>query len=192
MNKALFHPYRFQIYICDLGENPGSVQSGRRPVLIVQSNGLLSPTVVIAPITSSIKKPDMVSHIVLSDELELPKDSMVVLEQLRTVNVSDLECYCGCIRNHQDMKDINEGLKRTLGLWYTPKDMLKEQPKVERKQLVITQSRTCLCHKCVSYYRNNPEYKVKRLTPPDGAKETCDRCGINRGFDYLITELKGE
>lgn len=190
MNNALFHPYRFQIYTCDLGENDGSVQSGKRPVLIIQSNAIHSPTVVVAPITSSIKKPDMVSHIVLSDELELAKDSMVLLEQLRTVNISALECYCGCIRNHQDMKDINDGIKRTLGLWHTPKTKDKVNPKVEKTQILVTQINTCLCHKCVSFYRNSPNYRVKRLTPPQGAKDTCDRCGVNQGFDYLITEME--
>lgn len=190
MANALFHPYRFQIYTCDLGENDGSVQSGNRPVLIVQSNALLSPTVIVAPITSSIKKTDMVSHIVLSDEPELAKNSMVLLEQLRTVNISDLECYCGCIRNHQDKKDINDGIKRTLGLWHTPKKKSNANPRIERKQLLISQSKTCLCHKCVSFYMNNSGYKVKRLTPPHGAKDTCDRCGVKQGFDYLITELQ--
>ena len=192
MSKGLFHPYRFQIYMCDLGENAGSIQSGKRPVLILQSNAVLSPTVIIAPITSSIKKPNMVSHIILSDEPDLAMDSMVLLEQLRTVNISDLECYCGCIRNHQDMKDISEGIKRTLGIWYTPKSMLKAQSKVEKKKLLLTQTKTCLCRQCVSFYMNSPNYKVKRLTPQGGSKEYCDRCTLRRGFDYLITEIMEE
>lgn len=192
MSKGSFRPYRFQIYMCDLGENAGSVQSGKRPVLILQSNAVLSPTVIIAPITTSFKKPNMVSHIILSDEPDLAMESMVLLEQLRTVNISDLECYCGCIRNRQDMKDISEGIKRTLGIWYTPKSMLTTQPKVEKKKLLLSQNKTCLCHKCIKFYIGNPEYKVKRLTPPHGAKEACDRCGINQGFDYLITEITEE
>ncbi len=190
MNNGLFHPYRFEIYVCDLGENNGSLQDGKRPVVILQSNAVHSPTVVVAPITTSIKKPDMVSHIVLSDELGLPNDSMVVLEQIRTVDISALECYCGFIRNRQNMTDINVGIKKTLGLWFGPKK--PTIPKTNHNQLLLKQKKTCLCHKCVSFYRGNPEYKVKRLTPPNGAKDSCDRCGINRGFDYLITEFKEE
>ena len=190
MTTGLFHPYRFQIYFCDLGENNGSVQSGNRPVLVIQSNALLSPTVVVAPITSSIKKPNMVSHIVLSNELDLPHESMVILEQLRTVNISDLGCYCGSIRNPQDIKDINDGIKRTLGLWYTPKSQLKIRKEVSHKKTILMQSKTCLCSRCVSFYINNSEYKVKRLTSPHGSKDTCDRCGTNQGFDYLITEME--
>ena len=190
MSKGLFHPYRFQIYVCDLGENEGSVQGGKRPVLIIQSNAVNSSTVIVAPITSSIKKTNMVSHIILSDASNFSMESMVVLEQLRTVNVSALECYCGFIHNRKDIKNINEGIKRTLGIWSSSKKAPEAKTKTERKQIRLAQNKTCLCYQCLSSYINNPEYSVRRLSAPRGAKDTCDRCGFKRGFDYLITEIK--
>lgn len=46
---------------------------------------------------------------------------------------------------------------------------------------------TCLCQSCVEFYRGNPDYYVKRLTPPNGPKDSCDRCG-RAGFDYIVCE----
>ena len=79
---------QFQIYLYDFGETTGSVQSGVRPVLITQDNGFNenSPTTIVAPITTAIKKEWLPSHIFLGAEFGLSKPSMVMLEQPRTVN----------------------------------------------------------------------------------------------------------
>ena len=76
------------IYYCDLGVTNGSVQSGMRPVLVVQTNRLneSSPTVVVAAITAVKKKTAMNTHIELNTDCGLKEPSMVMLEQLRTVD----------------------------------------------------------------------------------------------------------
>ena len=79
---------RFEIYLYDFGAMPGSIQNGIRPALIIQDNRFNenSPTTIVAAITSVIKKERLPSHIFLGQEFGLSKPSMVMLEQLRTVN----------------------------------------------------------------------------------------------------------
>ena len=69
------------IYYCDLGVTNGSVQSGMRPVLVVQTNRLneSSPTVVVAAITAVKKKTAMNTHIELNTDCGLKEPSMVML-----------------------------------------------------------------------------------------------------------------
>lgn len=178
------YPARGHIYVCDLGQNPGCIQDGKRPVLVISDNDLCrnAPIVQIAPITTSLKRLDLPGHILLPEIEALHRPSMLVLEQMRTVNVSDLGYYCGMLRGNDVWNEINNGIKKVLGLWH--------KNYVPRSSYIRTeQSVTCLCPRCVDYYKNDPSYRVKRLTPPDGAKDECDRCGAP-GFDYLITETR--
>lgn len=181
INNLQAHPTRGQIYMCNLGTRTGSVQSGSRPVIILQSDDLnpTSPTVVVAPITSVLKKKGYVSHVILPDMEGLPKRSMVILEQVCTVNVFDLEKYCGCLHDETTWKVINNAIKKTLGLWITTSG--------QKKKVVLRKEVTCLCNNCISYYRNNPEYKIRRL---NRIKDRCDRCNYSYGYDYLITEQR--
>ena len=77
-----------EIYTCDLGNMKGSVQCGVRPVLVVQTNKLNSnsPTVVVAVITSARKREDISSHIFLETNCGFREPSMVMLEQVRTID----------------------------------------------------------------------------------------------------------
>ena len=89
------------IYYCDLGVTNGSVQSGMRPVLVVQTNRLneSSPTVVVAAITAVKKKTAMNTHIELNTDCGLKEPSMVMLEQLRTVDkATELDNFVGKCR----------------------------------------------------------------------------------------------
>ena len=78
---------RGNLYIANLDPVKGSEQGGRRPVLIVQNDAgnQHSPTVIIAAITSQ-KKPNQPTHVCLKGVDVLPKDSMVLMEQIRTRN----------------------------------------------------------------------------------------------------------
>ena len=80
-----------QIYYCEIGKTKGSVQAGKRPVLIVQNNRLNkhSPTTLVAMITSIRKKKEMNTHILLEKDCGLKEPSMVMLEQLKTVDLKD-------------------------------------------------------------------------------------------------------
>lgn len=80
---------RGDIYYADLSPVVGSEQGGVRPVLVIQNNvgNKYSPTVIIAAITSQLTKAKLPTHIELSKEkYNLIKDSVVLLEQIRTLD----------------------------------------------------------------------------------------------------------
>ena len=80
---------RGEIYYADLSPVVGSEQGGVRPVLIVQNDvgNKYSPTIIAAAITSKINKAKMPTHIELSaNEYGLNKDSVILLEQIRTID----------------------------------------------------------------------------------------------------------
>ena len=85
---------RGDIYYADLRPVIGSEQGGIRPVLIIQNDvgNKHSPTVIVAAITSQMNKAKLPTHIELScDKYALEKDSVVLLEQLRTIDKKRLK-----------------------------------------------------------------------------------------------------
>ena len=79
---------RGEIYYADLSPVIGSEQGGIRPVLIVQNDvgNKFSPTVIAAAITSQVSKTKLPTHIgVFADNYGLAKDSVILLEQIRTI-----------------------------------------------------------------------------------------------------------
>ena len=94
MNKRI---KRGQIYRATLDDTVGSEQSGTRPVIIIQANSFnkTSPTVIVAAITSQAKKRlDLPTHVIVRC-YNLPKDSIVLTEQVRTLDKSRLTEYIG-------------------------------------------------------------------------------------------------
>ena len=168
---------RFEIYLYDFGSMPGSVQNGIRPALIIQDNRFNenSPTTIVAAITGVIKKERLPSHIFLGQEFGLSKPSMVMLEQIRTVNQNELGEYIGAITDPYLTKILGRGIKKTLGMWdYTPRDKTAIR---------------CLCPQCAESYRNTRSFIIRRLDPFQKAKDACDRC--NRpGWDYVVLDRK--
>ena len=144
---------RGDLFYYDFGDNSGSVQSGERPVLVVQADDYNqnAPTIIVAAVTSVIKKRYLPSHIILGEEFGLKKPSMVLLEQIRTVNREDLREYIGTVDDDKLFRQINATLKKTFGLWvYKP----------EGKENI-----RCLCPKCLNDYIHNPDYIM--LLPTD-------------------------
>lgn len=92
---------RGDIYYADLRPVVGSEQGGIRPVLIIQNDvgNTHSPTVIVAAITSKLHKTQMPTHIRLdSRSCELIKDSVILLEQIRTIDkqrLKSLVCHLG-------------------------------------------------------------------------------------------------
>lgn len=89
-----------QIYYADLNPVQGSEQGGIRPVLIIQNDigNKASPTVIIAAITSKGKKMHLPTHVTISlEDGKLPKESMAMLEQIRTIDKDRLLQYVGKI-----------------------------------------------------------------------------------------------
>lgn len=179
-NKKNSKVKRGEIYLYDFGTNEGSIQSGVRPALVVQCDegNDASTTTVIAAMTSFIKKQYLPSHIILGDRFGLKEPSMVMLEQLRTVNQSDLIEYVGRIDDEHYTKKVNIGIKKALGLWA---DKLYHKPTDIR----------CLCGKCLAGYKNSPNYIVRRLDPFAKTKGKCDKCQ-NYGYDYIVIERSKE
>ena len=109
---------RGEIYYADLSPVVGSEQGGLRPVLIIQNDtgNLYSPTVIAAAITSRRTKTALPTHISIhSSASGLPHDSIVLLEQVRTLDKVRLKGKTGQISS-SDMFKINKALSVSLGL----------------------------------------------------------------------------
>ena len=168
---------RGDIFYYDFGDNAGSIQNGRRPVLVIQEDGFnaKAPTVIVAAITSVIKKQYLPSHVVLPEGSGLQQESMVLLEQLRAVNKSDLMEQVGFIDDKTTWKYINYGLKKTFGLW-----IYKNGRSGDIR---------CLCPRCLQDYKSNTSFIVKRLDSFASTKERCDKCD-GLGYEYIIYDKK--
>lgn len=108
---------RGDIYYAELSPVVGSEQGGNRPVLIVQNNvgNQHSPTVIVAVLTSKLKK-NLPTHVsIASGEGNLEMDSTVLLEQIKTINKSRLLRYIGSVTEHT-MDEINRAMAISLGL----------------------------------------------------------------------------
>lgn len=103
---------RGDIYYANLPVEEGSVQSGRRPVLITQCDSLNknSTTVLVAIITSKLKRPDAGTHVVLPMIKGLPRQSMVEAEQRKTISKTQLLEY-RCTLDAKTMKRVKRALR---------------------------------------------------------------------------------
>lgn len=108
---------RGEIYYADLSPVIGSEQGGLRPVLIVQNNvgNKYSPTVVIAAITAKIDKGKMPTHVEVKTEDGLERNSVVLLEQLRTIDKQRLKDKITQLNKHR-MKEVDQALQISVGL----------------------------------------------------------------------------
>ena len=112
---------RGEIYYADLSPVIGSEQGGIRPVLIVQNDvgNKYSPTVIAAAITSQRFKTHLPTHIsVNADNCGLSKNSIVLLEQVRTLDKQRLKERTGTLGNG-DMSRIDRALSVSFGLAQT-------------------------------------------------------------------------
>ena len=109
---------RGDMYYADLSPVIGSEQGGIRPVLIIQNDvgNKFSPTVIAAAITSQINKAKMPTHIELAaKEYGLNKDSVILLEQIRTIDKKRLREKIGHL-DERLMSEVNEALLVSFGL----------------------------------------------------------------------------
>ena len=109
---------RGDIYYADLRPVVGSEQGGIRPVLIIQNDigNRHSPTVICAAITSKMNKAKLPTHIELSaQKYHMVKDSVVLLEQLRTIDKVRLKDKI-CHLDSEILKKVNKALRISLDL----------------------------------------------------------------------------
>ena len=110
---------RGYLYYADLSPVVGSEQGGVRPVLIIQNDigNKYSPTVIVAAITSQINKAKLPTHIEISaHEYGLNKDSVILLEQIRTIDKKRLREKIGCLDKNMMLK-VDNSLQIRLGLF---------------------------------------------------------------------------
>ena len=107
---------RGDVFFADLDPVVGSEQGGIRPVLVVQNNigNRYSPTLVVLPL-STAKKNHMPTHIYICGSKSLPKDSIVLAEQIRTIDRYRLREYVGSI-DKEIMDKINRAMKISIGV----------------------------------------------------------------------------
>ncbi len=111
--------HRGEIYYADLSPVVGSEQGGLRPVLIVQNDvgNKYSPTVIAAAITSRHDKAKLPTHIAVGGgQCGLAKDSIVLLEQIRTLDKTRLRERMGEL-DDSSMNAVNSALSISFGLF---------------------------------------------------------------------------
>lgn len=109
---------RGDIYYANLNPVVGSEQGGHRPVLIIQNDvgNKYSPTVIVAAITSQISKAKLPTHVEISGkEFNLDKDSVLLLEQLRTIDKRRLKEKVTHL-SEDTMSKVDEAVRISLGL----------------------------------------------------------------------------
>lgn len=109
---------RGDIFYADLSPVVGSEQGGIRPVIIIQNDigNKYSPTVIVAAITSQINKAKLPTHVeISSEEYGLNKDSVVLLEQIRTLDKRRLKEKIGHMTD-TDMEKVDNALKVSISL----------------------------------------------------------------------------
>ena len=110
---------RGDIYYADLRPVIGSEQGGIRPVLVVQNDigNKHSPTIIVVAITSKMNKAKLPTHIELSSKkYGIVKDSVILLEQIRTIDKSRLKEKIGHIDDEEVMSRINNAIGVSFGL----------------------------------------------------------------------------
>lgn len=107
---------RGDIWIAQLGDGVGCEQAGARPVLILQNDvgNEHSPTVIVASITDNRKR-YMPTHVGISKKEGISKDSVVLLEQIRTIDKARLSRKVATVSN-ATMNLVNEKLMLSVGL----------------------------------------------------------------------------
>ena len=175
MNKTYL---RGDMYYADLGRGIGSEQEGYRPVLIIQNDtgNKYSPTVIVAAISSKVDaKAKLPTHYLLKAENGLELPSLVLLEQLRTIDKKRLETYIGRLEE-KHIRRINHALAVSVGL-------IEEVP----ENLIM-----CLCPACANNFYGTGSYYLKRVNPAQQERDICTYCNQRPGFDYEVVRRKDQ
>lgn len=165
---------RGDLYYADLNLCVGSEQEGNRPVVIIQNDvgNKHSPTVIVAAITSQTPaKAKLPTHCYVDAESGLERPSIILLEQLRTIDKRRLGRYIGRLPREK-MEEMDHALAVSLDL---------RRPASE----AIIMS---LCGVCADNFRRAGAYFLCRADPGQIEKEVCTYCNQRRGFDYVVVK----
>lgn len=168
---------RGEIFFFDFGETRGSVQNGFRPVIVLQADEIndRSTTTIVASLTGIIKKPYFFSHVYIGKRYRLEIPSMILMEQITTVNQSDLKDCLGKVTEKALIRNINAALMRTFG--------------IRQNNSINTGDIRCLCQKHLQEYKLLPDFIIKRFDPLQAKKDKCDKCN-DLGYDYVFFDKK--
>ncbi|MDD3795323.1 MAG: type II toxin-antitoxin system PemK/MazF family toxin [Lachnospiraceae bacterium] len=167
---------RGEMYYANLEQGVGSEQNGHRPVVIIQNNvgNKYSPTVIVAAISAKVgAKAKLPTHYYINAEDGLEQPSIILLEQLRTIDKRRLENYIGQL----SPKHI-EGLNHALAISIDLVDMLPNA-------LIM-----CLCPACARNFADTGNYFLQRINPQQKEKETCTYCNRRAGYDFAVIRKK--
>jgi len=108
---------RGDIYLANLNPWKGSEQGGTRPVLVLQNNdgNIYCPTLIVAPITTQLKKTELPTHKYFARVKGLRDPSMVSLEQIKTIDKCRVLSYLGRLTRAQ-MAEVDEACLISLGM----------------------------------------------------------------------------
>lgn len=163
---------RGDIYYADLNPVSGSEQGGNRPVVVVQNNigNTHSPTVIVVPITSSRQKSRLPTHVDISSSYGLEADSVILTEQIRTIDRSRIQEYIGHIGNDVAAK-INKAISISVGI--------SQYLSFEEETLTLS-----LCGRCEKTFSDSSRLVIKK--PGQKYKSECDFCGRSNGWLFSI------
>ena len=168
---------RGDLYYAELGHGIGSEQKGTRPVVIIQNNvgNKHSPTVIIAAVTSKANvKAKLPTHYYLDAGNGLAQPSLVLLEQIRTIDKQRLSGYIGRL-DEKHIRGINHALAVSIGL-------------IEPVPPKLT---LCLCGACADAFRGTGAFALREAMPGQAEKEVCVYCGQRPGMEYVVTPKGG-
>ena len=150
---------RGNMYYADLGRGIGSEQEGYRPIVIIQNNkgNKHSPTVITAPISSKVGvKPKLPTHYFINAECGLERPSIVLMEQVRTLDKQRLTKYIGRLTK-EHIQGMNHALAVSDDLIHTSLQTLN----------------MCLCSPCAAGH----DYEVTPLKSVPGMKKQMGQGG---------------
>ena len=164
---------RGEVYFADLDPVFGREYGGTRPVLIIQNNtgNNHSDTTVVAAIAQK-RRHSSPTHVLIQDAPGMKEDSMVLLEQIRTIDMKRLAGKLSTLSINQ-MHLVDIALMASLGIRVSSHD-----------PMIMT-----LCQTCVQSFRDSSDYALRQTNLDQDTKEPCTLCNIRTGYDYEVTRL---
>ena len=166
--------HRSEVYFTEFSCTTGAEIYGTHPIVIVQNDigNFYSGTVIGVVLTSSNKKENMPTHVILQEPGSPFNGSMAMAEQIFTIDKQRLRGFVGRL-SERSMRRIDEAMRQSLSL--------------NRKEPTMM----CLCPRCVRAFEELPHHSVLRVDWKQQAKDTCTYCGMDMGYDYWIHDWSG-
>lgn len=168
--------YRGELYYADLGKGIGSEQEGYRPVVIIQNNmgNKYSPTIIVAPVTTNHEaKAKLPTHCYIGAESGLDTSSVILLEQLRTIDKKRLGNYIGLL-NRSHLQQLNQALAVSIQL----------------TEASVNRISICLCSTCAKKFSGMGAFSLQQRNHSQKTKELCSACKQRPGVGYDMIQRK--